>query len=508
MAGGGLAPMGAILRCFMLISVLSVLWSSAVTSAPHESHSDRTAVVTNQGVRGTLSGGSSQNPAINDLITVQDMAEMQGDLKQLNRLLKELGMTFYLEQSRDMTMFMPIDSAFSQLPFNIHELSWQAKWRIVQFHIIPNDVIDLDNEMRDSKEKQFESWEGAPIKVTKTDATADSTGVSSVEYTVNGEAKIISKPPKIETFNGASYKINKVLLPPSMTEDDLKPAKQDQRINPEVAQRLRRRPASEETPSPAVEQQLASVDGTVEMERSARDPRLPGSFRPDPLAQRSQQTPDFVRGVNSQHARWDDRVYHRTPRTQARDERKPQDEILGFQQEPEEAEGNQARIKVLGHRDGAVLPTDGTLPAMTRISGSGGRPSGVGMTFESSENPESAPSDPVSQFMNVLLGGGGGSTETASRPASQTTKPTEKPKQQQQEEASLFSMVMTPTEAPRVQALGLTEGLLPSEELITQHWGSSSRATQTARRSGEQQSIHSPFATLWQHIRNIPGASI
>ena len=61
-----------------------------------------------------------------------------------------------------------------------------------------------------------------------------------------------------------------------MTEEDLKPAKLDQRINPEVAQRLRRRPASEGTPSPAVEQQLASVDGTVAMERSARDPRLPG----------------------------------------------------------------------------------------------------------------------------------------------------------------------------------------------------------------------------------------
>lgn len=119
-------------------------------------------------------------------------------------------MTFYLEQSRDMTMFMPVDSAFSQLPFNIHELSWQAKWRIVQFHIIPNNVVDLDNELRDTKEKEFESWEGAPIKVTKVDTKAEGNGVSSAEYTVNGEAKIISKPPKIETFNGASYKINKV----------------------------------------------------------------------------------------------------------------------------------------------------------------------------------------------------------------------------------------------------------------------------------------------------------
>ena len=67
-------------------------------------------------------------------------------------------------------------------------------------------------------------------------------------------------------------------MPPTMTEEDLQPAKQEQRINPEVAQRLRRRPASEGTPSPAIEQQLASVDGTVDMERSSRDPRLPGGL--------------------------------------------------------------------------------------------------------------------------------------------------------------------------------------------------------------------------------------
>ena len=126
------------------------------------------------------------------------------------------------------------------------------------------------------------------------------------------------------------------------------------------------------------------------------------------------------------------------------------------------------------------------------------------MTFESSENPESAPSDPIGHFMNVLLGGRAAQTnETASRPASQANPTSEKPKQQQ-EEASLFSMAMTPTEAPKVQALGLTEGLLPSEELITQHWGSSSRTTQATRRSGEQQGVRSPFASLWHQIHTVP----
>ncbi|XP_026193647.1 uncharacterized protein LOC34620482 [Cyclospora cayetanensis] len=498
------------------------------------------------------------------------------DLKQLNRLLKELGMTFYLEQSRDMTMFMPVDSAFSQLPFNIHELSWQAKWRIVQFHIIPNDIVDLDNELRDESKKDFESWEGAPLQITKEAPKEDEeNGVASVEYVVNGEAKVISKPPKIETFNGATYKINRVLLPPSMTEEDLKPAKQEQRINPEVAQRLRRRPATEGTPTVAVEQELASVDGTVQMERSARDPRLPGSFRPDPLAQRSQVTPEFVRGINSQHARWDDSVYHRTPMSQVKDERKPQgtppgdspdlseflcvhltlvDEIMGFQQEPEDAEGFEARIKVLGHTEGAVLPTDGSHPAMTRISGTGNlvhytlnkrppntdghayilelrtmhlistppieraRSTGIGLAFESSENPESAPSDPISQFINVLLGGGSVQpkervkdeikNEAPENQQRNTVSATAKKQQGQQREAepSLFSVALTPTEGPRVQALGLTEGLLPSEELITQHWANRGSKTpaQNARRSGEQQKALPPFASLWNQIQSVP----
>lgn len=68
-----------------------------------------------------------------------------------------------------------------------------------------------------------------------------------------------------------------VLLPPSVTEEDLKPAQLGERINPEVTQRLRRRPASEGTPTAEQEQRLASVDGTVDMERSSRDPRLPGT---------------------------------------------------------------------------------------------------------------------------------------------------------------------------------------------------------------------------------------
>lgn len=232
---------------------------AAPSNEQHVGESSTTAAATSQGVQGTVSGGSSRNPQINDLATVQDLAEMQAvgfflclrfslafsrpslcclrerrrtretgsrrcalccvpfpqDLKELNRLLKELGMTFYLEQSRDMTMFMPVDTAFAQLPFNIHELSWQAKWRIVQFHIIPNDVVDLDNALQDKQETQFDSWEGAPLKVSKViPDNSHSQGVASPEFIVNGEAKIVSKPPKIETFNGASYKINKASLNP------------------------------------------------------------------------------------------------------------------------------------------------------------------------------------------------------------------------------------------------------------------------------------------------------
>ncbi|CDJ38597.1 hypothetical protein ETH_00034070 [Eimeria tenella] len=138
-----------------------------------------------------------------------------------------------------------------------------------------------------------------------------------------------------------------------MTAEDLKPAKQEQRIHPEVTERLRKRGPLEGPPTPEEEQQLASVDGTVEMKRSARDPRLAllhlprkahvaataaaaGSFRPDPLLQRSQVTPQFVRGINSQHARWDDSVYHRTPKTRTSEERRPQGENKQQQQQQQQ----------------------------------------------------------------------------------------------------------------------------------------------------------------------------
>ena len=66
----------------MLIAASSAFlsFSAESNSTPLGNNSERTAVVTNEGVRGIMSGGSSQNPAINDLITVQDMAGMQGVL--------------------------------------------------------------------------------------------------------------------------------------------------------------------------------------------------------------------------------------------------------------------------------------------------------------------------------------------------------------------------------------------------------------------------------------------
>lgn len=47
------------------------------------------------------------------------------------------------------------------------------------------------------------------------------------------------------------------------------------------------------------------------------------------------------------------------------------DEIMGFRQEGSDADDTQARIKVLGHREGSVLPNNGEQPAITRISPAG-----------------------------------------------------------------------------------------------------------------------------------------
>ncbi|KAL8452666.1 hypothetical protein Emed_001230 [Eimeria media] len=140
------------------------------------------------------------------------------------------------------------------------------------------------------------------------------------------------------------------------------------------------------------------------------------------------------------------------------------------------------------------------------------------MAFESSEDPEAAPSDPVSHFVNVLLGGR--SAPSNNNDNNNNNKPaTAKPQQQQQQqekekekpkqgqaETSLFALQMTPTQAPpRVHALGLTEGLLPSEELITHHWSSPSATNRTPSRRQQQperQATHSPLASLWHQINN------
>lgn len=52
--------------------------------------------------------------------------------------MQDCGATFYLEQTRDMTMFMPTNAAVKALlPVDLHKLPWEIKWRLLQYHIVP-----------------------------------------------------------------------------------------------------------------------------------------------------------------------------------------------------------------------------------------------------------------------------------------------------------------------------------------------------------------------------------
>ncbi|CBZ54439.1 putative fasciclin domain-containing protein [Neospora caninum Liverpool] len=185
-------------------------------------------------------GGSAANPSINHLASVQDHAAMDPELSELNKLMQDCGATFYLEQTRDMTMFMPTNSAIKALlPLDLHQLPWEVKWRLLQYHIVPQDIINVEEIPLDAS-KSFSTWEGSTIKVTHKRrgqlsglrGQSATHGPSSL-YLVNDISTIVSDPPRIENFNGASYKIDRVIIPPDMDLRSVEAAPVEQRQNPE-----------------------------------------------------------------------------------------------------------------------------------------------------------------------------------------------------------------------------------------------------------------------------------
>lgn len=68
--------------------------------------------------------------------------------------------------------------------------------------------------------KTFTTWEGSNLKVTRKRAPGSLRAQSSAQgaslYLVNEISTVVSDPPRIENFNGASYKIDRFLIPPDV----------------------------------------------------------------------------------------------------------------------------------------------------------------------------------------------------------------------------------------------------------------------------------------------------
>ncbi|KFG53813.1 fasciclin domain-containing protein [Toxoplasma gondii FOU] len=523
-----------------------------------EASQQSAAVTFNSGVMGTTMGGSTGNPSINHLASVQDHAAMDPDLSELNKLMQDCGATFYLEQTRDMTMFMPTNSAIKALlPLDLHQLPWEVKWRLLQYHIVPQDIINVEEIPLDTS-KSFSTWEGSTIKVThkRRGQLSNLRGQSAAQgpsslYLVNDISTIVSDPPRIENFNGASYKIDRVIIPPDMDLRSVEAAPVDQRQNPEVRQQEQRehrargsnnannrsttRPAAKNRGGREEEGSENTRGSTGHGNRQQRHQRVnaelgaaeTSSAGLTPVGQESKipvgngsQAPDFLQSINQQHARWNQDSYL-GPRVIG-----DSGNTAAVTEQATHGIVNPSSITALGlptMRSTPVPPVarsqssiaalaidEETFPEYPpnsiQISQTGPRPSHFGVPF-SPENDGTKFTIPPHPFEALLVGTvnaaetGNGEREathmsTDEKRESGTiqgireeyghehreekTRETHSALQEksaaEQEPETLLKESETKGFDPHVvstsiAALGLTDGLLPEEELLTHFWG-------------------------------------
>eukprot|EP00922_Rhytidocystis_sp_ex-Travisia-forbesii_P017662 GHVS01026331.1.p1 GENE.GHVS01026331.1~~GHVS01026331.1.p1 ORF type:complete len:637 (+),score=209.20 GHVS01026331.1:24-1913(+) len=248
----------SVLVCCHLLLLLLTSYPSATSAAPPSTTAARLGVVaagrgraSRQSTDGIQADALSAGPvALNELPSVQEIARQDPELSVLAALLEEIGATFYLEQTRQLTMFMPTNTAFREFAKQLRPkeednstdekeerreggrpvgdlsaLPWELKWRVLQYHIVPNEVVDLQQatgipQRSDAAvDNQFTltTWEGQPLHFTKQSYSFED-GSSSDVFDVEA-ARVMGSPPLFsESSNGIVYKIDQVLLPPSFVE--------------------------------------------------------------------------------------------------------------------------------------------------------------------------------------------------------------------------------------------------------------------------------------------------
>lgn len=224
------------------------------------------------------------------LPTVYEWVSMQPNLQMFASLIQDVGMTFYLDQSRDMTVFIPTNKAMESLPFDIGTMEWETKWKIIQYHIIPSNILDFRGEREDAESTVFQTWEGSDLTVSNRDPPLssklgtpllpfmDASQPNLYRVQINGIVSILSHS---ETQNGMCYVINRVLMPPTISAKELLQS-QIQKLNHFMA----------------VKRPMASIE-------------VSSNSEPDQAAAMSK--PQFLTGLNADHSMWNDRIFRRVP---------------------------------------------------------------------------------------------------------------------------------------------------------------------------------------------------
>eukprot|EP00922_Rhytidocystis_sp_ex-Travisia-forbesii_P059521 GHVS01088262.1.p1 GENE.GHVS01088262.1~~GHVS01088262.1.p1 ORF type:complete len:1099 (+),score=161.88 GHVS01088262.1:247-3543(+) len=280
---------GVLTSIVLIFSILQPINGAPLSSSPLLRSADTNSAATlKNGIQQTSGAGSVKDPDILELASVQELAAMDPELSSINKFMVDLGATFYLEQSRDITMFMPTDKAFRNAGIDLSLLPWSAKWRLFQYHVVPQVVIKLE-DIAEGEEVEYSSWEGSPLTLTSAGA------VRRGKYKLNGKVNIVGNPPGIENFNGISYKVDKVLIPPGLDKTSMV-------IEDHQSSGITRGSTT------------AAADGTHPRGSSAvrAEPttdgrgRFVGRLDSTTSVVTGSQAPQFVQDINSAHSRWND----------------------------------------------------------------------------------------------------------------------------------------------------------------------------------------------------------
>lgn len=142
-------------------------------------------------------------PAVNDLPSPYEVAQKEPSLSDLEKIYKDTEMKFKIDQSRDITVFMPNNDALAKTP--LKKYNYPKLVQILNYHNLGR-VVNFDDLKPGNH--TFESIEGGHIIAHIDDKR---------NVVINDVANV--KSNAIETPMGVAYIIDAVLMPEHALEE-------------------------------------------------------------------------------------------------------------------------------------------------------------------------------------------------------------------------------------------------------------------------------------------------